>query len=143
MDSEILVAEKFKEGAKLIEELESSGHTVSAALWIDDSDLDRWLLSIALGHFNPEVDARKYYRQIDEALSRLPEPHALELADIALVGRDDPVIRALRRSVLGKAESVEGARLGGNRLGDVFIKGAYLYRLHSPTRRGPRGARHR
>lgn len=133
MDSEVLVVGKFEGGAKLIRALERLV-AVSAALWLYDSELNRWQLLIVLGNFDPKTDPRVYYREIGDALSKLPEPRAVEISDVYVVGPDEPVIQALRESSLGQAANVEGVRLGGNQVGNVFIPAAYLYRLFGPSK---------
>jgi hypothetical protein len=74
------------------------------------------------------ADPREFYRCIAEVFWSEQPALSFDIADIRVVETDDPVMRALRESILAEA-GVSKAHLGGNRLGDVFIDEAYLYRI--------------
>jgi hypothetical protein len=47
---------------------------------------------------------------------------------VRILGHKNPLIRGLRRA-FAKTASVEGMRLGGHSIGDVWIEDAYVYRI--------------
>jgi hypothetical protein len=95
-------------------------------LWLFDSKTNEWRLLIA----SPRVDVigpRKAY----EELLRITNGLVLDseqLQRIALISPSLPLYQALR-SVFGKTESVEGARLGNTQVGGMYIDDAYLYEI--------------
>jgi hypothetical protein len=90
-------------------------------------DTGEWRLVIAA----PKVDTlgqRDAYRQLAE-ITRDNQVSSRRPFSIELISPRHPLYQALR-SVFGRAESVEGARLANTQVGGMFIDGAYLYQIH-------------
>ena len=129
MGQATLVGMQVDDGERLIEALDARGHKVVAALWLRNSDTERWELRIVLDGFDPTVDPRVCHRRIGEVFWSMKRELSFDQSDIRLVGPDNSVIEALRHSVLAQAASVSRAHLGGRQLGKEFVEDAYLYRI--------------
>jgi hypothetical protein len=105
------------------------GDDVRDALWFYDTDAEVWELHVVLKAPGAKADPREYYERIQGVFLSQEPPLSFDLTDVRVVSADAPVIQALRSSVLAEAAGVSGVRLGGNRLGNVFIKEAYLYKI--------------
>lgn len=129
MAQAILVESQISDGERFVNELDKSGINVGAALWLYDAEEDSWELRIALNAFDPKVDPREYYGQMRAVYWKLIPSLSFDLTDVRVVGTNDPVVQALRNSILAQAATVSRARLGANRLGQVYIPDAHLYRI--------------
>jgi hypothetical protein len=129
-----LVDEYVAAGEVLTRRLVDANFPLVASFWLYSEESGRWRLTIA----SSLVDQRdkgplKAYRQIQKLIRNDPALKSLTLSDISVVSPKDEIVRALR-SVLGPAANVHGVRLGGTRINNLIVEGAYLYRL-SPLRR--------
>jgi hypothetical protein len=71
-----------------------------------------------------EVDSyRLVHDKLESAGVRLEQTSAL-----MILKTSDPFIRALR-GLFSKTASVEGMRLGGQKIGDRFVESAIVYRI--------------
>lgn len=96
------------------------------ALWLFQSDSDKWHLLIATPRVD-EVGPRKAYEELADITRRIPADPA-QLLRIELISPRLPFYQALR-SVFGETASVEGARLGNTQIGGMYINDAYLYEV--------------
>lgn len=98
----------------------------NGALWLFQPDSGGWHFVIATPRVD-EVGPRKAYGELSDITRRIPADSS-ELLKIELVSPRQPFYEALR-SVFGKTESVEGARLGNTQIGGMYINDAYLYEI--------------
>ena len=125
MDKAVLVAPDFKAGLELVRALESRV-PISVALWLYSSDHEDWRFVLA----SRQLDAAgptEAYGLVHDALASagisLEQTPALMILKMS-----DPMIRELRR-MFSKTKSVEGMRLGGQRVGNQFVQEALVYRV--------------
>lgn len=71
--------------------------------------------------------ASEGYRKLIAAL-RKDGPESMDFDDAHLMGNRNPFIRELRR-LFGKTASVKGMRLGGHRIGGMWLDDAVVYRI--------------
>ncbi len=95
-------------------------------LWLFQSESGEWHLLIATPKVN-EVGPRKAYAELSNITRNIPAD-ARQLRRIELISPKQPFYQALR-SVFGKTQSVEGARLGNTQIGGIYIDDAYLYEI--------------
>ena len=127
MDRTILVGPKIKEGGQLLRSLDKAGFQVTAALWLYESEPDRWRLMIA----SPLVDSKgpkAAYDRIQSSIETSKVGDSLALSEISAVGPKDPVIKALRMAV-HTGPGISGIRFSRNTINNIFIEDAYIYRV--------------
>ena len=126
MDKAALVAPDFKAGLELVRALDKSRLPVSVALWLFSSDYEDWRFLLASRQLDA-VDGTDAYGLVHDALASAGI--SLEQTPALLILKmSDPMIRDLRR-MFSKTKSVEGMRLGGQRVGDQFVHEALVYRI--------------
>jgi hypothetical protein len=113
-------------GWEVINALDAAGLNVNVALWAWLSEYEDWRLLLASRKLDKE-DPRRRYLVVNAAtdaagigIERAPTKMILSMTD--------PFIRELRH-LFGKSRSVEGMRLGGQRIGNRFVHDAYVYRI--------------
>ncbi len=121
-----MVSTDINTGAELLDALERAHIKVNVALWTYLAEFEDWRLVVASRQFDSS-DPRDAYRLLHDSLSAAGFPSRRTPA-IIILPTGDPFIRALRR-LFGKANSVEGMRLGGQLIGDRFVQDAYVYRI--------------
>jgi hypothetical protein len=123
MDTELLVEQKSG-GQRLIEQLVRDGFPVSAAFWVRTSEGGLWHLEIA----SPAVDEETpvgALRKVFAAMDELPTTWVTP-ADVTLISEQNPTARAvieLRDAFPAPLPSF----YQGRQLGNLAIKGAYIY----------------
>jgi hypothetical protein len=100
---------------------------VEGALWLSRSESDAWHLLVATPKVD-EIGRREAYEELFKIARRLPA-NSEQFLRIELISPRQPLYQALR-SVFGKTESVEGARLGNTQIEGMYINDAYLYGIH-------------
>jgi hypothetical protein len=126
MGKALLVKSEIEAGAEIVEALDESGLNVNVALWATLSEYGGERLILASRHFDDDSPIKSYGKVLD-ALREKGVPHR-QVPDMLVLRRKDPFIRDLRK-LFGKAESVEGMRLGGQSFGDRFVEEGYVYRI--------------
>jgi hypothetical protein len=126
MDKGVLVAIDLQRGEKVISALEENGVPLSAALWAHFPEYEDWRLVLAsrkLDSLKPGDAYLKVNRIMDRSGITVREAPA-----IFIMKTTDPFVRSLRR-VFGKAKSVSGMRLGGQKWGDRYVEDGYAYKI--------------
>lgn len=128
MARDVVVDLDIEGGKKLIDALDEAGFPVQSALWFFRPESDEWRLVIS----SPIVDKEgplSAYHQIQPVLHEALGPR-IRLDRISAVGTKDKVVKALRSRYRSfPKEEIEGLRLYQTRVDDVFVEGAYVYRL--------------
>lgn len=129
MGQTALVSELEQAGAELLATLDSDARlSVEAAFWLYDGLTESWRLYVAAS----EVPIRGplwAYGIVQETVRRQPAS-PIELADIAIVSPNEPIVGVLR-SALQTGPGIYGIRFSRNSVGGVYIEDAYIYRLTS------------
>ncbi len=121
-----MVGVDFTAGLELVQALHRSGLSIGVALWLYSTEYEDWRFVLA----SRRLDAAgplQAYGLVHDALAAagisLEQTPALLILEMS-----DPFIRALRR-LFAKTKTVEGMRLGGQRIGDRFVEDALVYRI--------------
>ncbi len=112
-------------GEELLRSLDDRRFPISVAAWLKQDD-EEWELLLATSLYD-KLGVKDAYARLLDALSE-ESPVALNSLPIRLTGHKDPVIKDLRR-LFKKTASVDGLRIGGQRIGDRWIEDGYLYRV--------------
>jgi hypothetical protein len=128
LDKAALVEANLAAGPDLLQALDRSTLSISVALWLYSPEYDDWRFVLASRRLDA-VEPSDAYGLVHDALAAAGI--SLERTPPLLILRmSDPFIRSLRR-ILSKTKSVEGARLGGQLIGDRFVEDAMVYRVRS------------
>lgn len=123
MAAELLVNNRIRQGADLLEALDRAGFPVTAAFWyLNDG---RWRYVIA----TPVVDKvgpRETYGQVDDILRSSDVD--IELWDIAVVSPQDQLPDLMHSMLPTGPKDIKGLQFGGGTINHVFIEGVYVYR---------------
>lgn len=131
MDKTTLVESDFRDGEILIKELEKALVNVHAALWLYDSEADRWRLMIASKNAD-FASPKKAYIQINDVLESMKSRGItvnFSLENITVVSPIDPLITDLKKAVNTVPEDSSGLRISRNGIGDSYIEDAYIYTI--------------
>ena len=126
MDKTALVSLEVHRGKEIVDALESANLKISVALWMFLSEYEDWRMVLSARRFD-SLDPLAAYRLLHTLLD--PAEFTPERTPPILILRmTDPFIKALR-SIFGKAQSVEGMRIGSQSIGNRFVEDAYVYRI--------------
>ncbi len=124
MVTDLAVGRKISQGEELLRALDRARFPVYAALWSLKAGTWRYVIA------SPVVvddGAREAYRQVNDILRS--KPVGMSLADITVVGPQDPVVQALQPVVHTGPDEVSGVRVTADTINHVFIEDAYIYRI--------------
>jgi hypothetical protein len=128
MARDVVVDLDIEGGKQLIDALDEAGFPVQSAFWLFRSESDSWRLVISTPVADKEGSLGAYH-QIQPILHDALGSR-IRLDRISAVGTKDRVVKALRSRYRSfPKEEVEGLRLYQTRTDDVFIEGAYVYRV--------------
>ncbi len=113
-------------GEEVVGILERSGLRISVAVWMYSSEHEDWRLFLAGRSFDG-LDITSAYMLLNRTLREAGFPSETK-PTVMILPRNDAFVRDLRR-IFGKTKSVQGMRLGGQRIGDRFVQDAYVYRI--------------
>ena len=121
MDKAAMVSIDVSNGSEILEALDKAHVKVNVALWMFLSEFEDWRLVVSSRQFDT-ADPRDAYRLLHDALSGA-EVASNKTPAILILPTNDPFVRELRRT-FGKTKNVEGMRLGGQMIGDRFVRDA-------------------
>jgi len=125
MAKKALLDADLKLGEKILASLDAADFPISVAIWILTEE-EGWQLVIGTPLYErggPGVS----YKNLVNAL-RKDNPESRDFDDVRLMGNRNPFIRELRQ-LFGKTASVSGMRLGGHRIGGVWLDDGVVYRI--------------
>lgn len=126
MAKTVLVSPDIDKGSKILRILDDAGLKVTVALWAFLPDYEDWRLILSSRKFDAAGPTGGYgllHDTLDAAGFSLEETPT-----VGIFRDSDPFIRSLRK-IFGKANSVDGMRLGGQTFGDRFVEDGYAYRI--------------
>lgn len=126
---EPLTREMIAVGEALIHELDKRDADLRCAFWMYYPELGQWRFVVSL----PLVDTagpNRAYALIQEALETLLEESRPNLEQVKLLSPDHVLIRSLRIALRTEPKSIGGIRFTRNRINDVFVEDAYVYRVN-------------
>lgn len=127
MVTTFLVDSKIDVGEKLIEALDRSGLSVTAAYWLYSSETDSWRLMVASDLVDAE-GPKAVYGHIDEVLRKELSDGDISLREISAISSKESLTKALR-SAFRTRVGIHGVRMTRNTVGDHYIEDAYVYRV--------------
>lgn len=126
MAQTILVGPEIETGKKIVQALDDAKLKISVAMWAVLAEYGDWRLVLS----SSRLDARGIldaYGTLHEVLDKAGFT-IRQTSSLMILRMKDKFIRDLRRAY-GKAEDIEGLRLGGHTFGDRHIEDAYVYRI--------------
>lgn len=112
------------QGAALLNLLDKQGIPVTAAFWFRDPDSQTWTYYLASPRVETEGPLR-VYKTLQEHVGQA----GLTLQDIAVVSPRDRLVSLLRLRVSPSPVSALDRTLAVDRVHDVLLDDAYIYRL--------------
>ncbi len=131
MAEEIVVKEPLwpymeDSGKELTKRLDDMGFVLVASFWLFLPDTGDWRLILA----TPMVDdkgPKATYTEVQKALD--PELRGLSLNNISVVSPTQPIVKLLSIAIRTDATAVGSIRFTRNRINNLFIEDAYIYRM--------------
>jgi hypothetical protein len=124
-----LTSSMLEAGKELTRRLDRVGFKAVASFWLYNLETNEWRLVLA-SHQVDRKGPKKAYSTILNALSKKPseEVIGLSLQNITLTSPLDPLIKSLR-TALRTGKALSDIRFSRNRINDLFIEDAYIYRV--------------
>ncbi|MBS1826599.1 MAG: hypothetical protein JST93_14885 [Acidobacteria bacterium] len=111
---------------ELLQALDRSDLSINVAMWLFSPEHEDWRFVLASRRLDA-AEPSEAYGLVHDALAGAGI--SLERTPALLILKmSDPFIRALRR-MFAKAKSVDGMRLGGQKIGDLFVPDAMVFRV--------------
>jgi hypothetical protein len=113
-------------GKELTARLDAAQFELVASFWFFMSEANDWRLMLA----SPMVDTagpKAAYSAVQKALD--PPLEGLSLHKISVVSPTLPIVQLLMKTIRTDATATSSIRLTRNRINDMFIEDAYIYRM--------------
>ncbi|MFN3674262.1 MAG: hypothetical protein ACK4VM_20355 [Bosea sp. (in: a-proteobacteria)] len=121
-----MVTSDIEAAKKLVAFLDSNGFPVKAALWLYESEAERWRFVISLQERRDSLAS--FYLDLARVFNeRGLDAGLLELDRVKLVDADRPLIRSLSKGYRGL--QTEGRRLSNEQVDGHFFEDALILRL--------------
>jgi hypothetical protein len=120
-----LVTEDIDAAGRLVTFLDEHGLRVRAALWLYDSDAERWRFVIAFQESRKDVTS--FYLDVAKATAKAGADDVLDLSRVDIVDSERSIFTALKGVI-----AVEGnsrVRFSKNRINGIYLEDALIYRL--------------
>ncbi len=125
MAKKALLDADLKLGEKILDSLDAAKFPISVAIWIlTEEDGWEFVIGTPIYETGGPSDA---HRKLIAAL-RKDDPESMAFRDVRLMGDHNPFVGELRR-LFGKTASVAGMRLGGHRIGGLWLEDGVVYRI--------------
>lgn len=129
MVARTLVVPDIDAGRAFVEALDTAKLPIQAALWLYNSELDRWRLTLAT-RLVDRLGPLETYRRLNEVWEGLPEDVRQTLGEYSVISPADVLIRALSKTIQTGPE-ISGIRMSKNVVDRVYIDDAYIYRVNT------------
>jgi fermentation-respiration switch protein FrsA (DUF1100 family) len=120
-----LVAEDIDAAGCLVTFLDEHGLAVRGALWLYDSDAQRWRFVISF--HEKRKDITTFYLDVAKATSKANRDDLLDLSRVDIVDPERSIFTAFKgvMAVAGNSR----VRFSKNRINGVYLEDALIYRL--------------
>lgn len=123
-----LVENDVERSRAFVNFLESHGLPLTAALWIFQSDADRWRLVVCPREQRENVSS--FYRDFAKLINAAGSPISLLPLDMVdIVAEDSPLVRQLGSVIRVAGTETESIRLTNNVINGVFLDDAIILKL--------------
>lgn len=120
-----LVAEDIDAAGRLVSFLDDHGLRVRGALWLYDSDAERWRFVVAFQETRKDVTS--FYLDVAKATAKAGDQKLLDLSRVDIVDSERSIFTALRGVIAVDGDS--RVRFSKNRINGVYLEDALIYRL--------------
>lgn len=129
MDSKILVEEDINSGKKIIQYLDGKGLVIRVALWLYNSDSNRWHLVISIPEME-DIGSTELYLKIINYLKEMNEDDELDvnINDIKLIPYTSNLVTILKMGI-GTDDGISSIRFQNNMINGHLIEDAFIYRV--------------
>lgn len=124
MDQATLVGPDIEIGREALDTLDAAGINPVVALMAVLPEYGDWRFLLSA----PELDQVNLLKAHQQVAAILRGHFVYRLPITMILPTKDPFVRELRMR-FGKAESLSGMRLGGQKFGNRFLDSAYVYRI--------------
>lgn len=123
-----LVKEDFDDGRNLLKDLDDNGFPVTAAFWLylEDSEVWRYMLASPIVDKEGPSDA---YEKIQSIITKISPKISITLMNVSVISVKDDLVKLLKSAVSTPPDAIAGIRFTRNRINNVFIEDAYIYRM--------------
>ena len=127
MVEDLLVNDKLDAAARLVDLLDKEGLGVRAAMWLYESDAERWRFTICFQE--PRENPMSFYLDMARVTNAHQEIDTLSLDRVSVVPYEGSIFSKLRGSVQfgGKPR----VRMTHSRINGVYVEDAIIYRLEA------------
>lgn len=125
MVEDALVNEDIEAAGRLVTFLDEHGLAVRGALWLYDSDAERWRFVIAFRESRKDITT--FYLDVAKAKTKAQANDLLDLSRVDIVDPERSIFTALKGAI-----TIEGnsrVRFSRNRINGVYLEDAMIYRM--------------
>ena len=129
MASSALVRSEIEEGMNLVRALDESDFGLVAALWVYDSDLDRWRMTVAYDGPQRDIKAKRLQAAEIAHIWRNSHPSEpfLELGWVTVTSSEDRLVTGLRP--LAPMDGVGERRIRNRVVNGIYVEDALIHRM--------------
>ncbi len=127
MVEDLLVNGELDSAVRLIDLLDKEGLSVRGAMWLYESDAERWRFMICFQE--PRENPMSFYRDMARVTNAHQEIDTLSLDRVSVVPFEGSIFSKLRGAVQfgGKPR----VRMSHSRINGVYVEDAMIYRLEA------------
>jgi hypothetical protein len=126
MANDALVTADIESAARLVKFLDENNMPVSGALWLYQSEAERWRLLISFQEERKDIS--KFYLDVAKLINKsLDRDKMIELSKVDFVEASKSVIGPLSKIV--HIDGISQVRFSHNRVNGIYIEDALIYRL--------------
>ena len=124
MAEDALLNEDIDAAGRLVNFLDDQGLTVRGALWLYDSDAERWRFVVAFKEKRKDITT--FYLDVAKAKSAAQSNDLLDLSRVDIVDPDRSIFTALSGAISVSGDS--RVRFSRNMINGVYLEDAMIYR---------------
>ena len=127
MVEDALVAEDLDAASRLVDLLDAQSLTVRGAMWLYESDNERWRFKVCFQEARENV--MSFYRDMARIVNAHPDVDVLPLDRVSVVSFDTSIFSKLKGMInlVGKSR----VRMTHSRINGVYMEDAMIYRLEA------------
>jgi hypothetical protein len=125
MAEDALVSEDIDAAGRLIAYLDAQNMPIKGAMWLYDTDAERWRFVIAFRE--KREDLASFYIDVAKLTNNAEADDLLDLSRVQIVDSDKSIFGALHGAF--HIEGNSRVRVSHNRINGVYLEDALVYRL--------------